>query len=348
MVRKETAEGTKVHERENRLTLGDFVERAPDLSKDERMAILEILGAVSEGARDLARRLSLGPLHGLTGSSGQVNVQGEEVQAFDEIAQEIFSGLLGASGRVSLLVSEEREHPEVFPCLSESFHVAMDPLDGSSNLSVSGPVGSIFALYRGAGLRGEDPSRDFLESTREVVCAAYVLYSVSTLLVVAFRDEVRMYALDPSSGHFLPLPGPVRFPDGGGQIVSINTGNYTRWELGVRQYVDALHGRPAWSARYVGALVMDFHRNLLKGGIYLYPGDLPKGGAGHPEGKLRLLFEAIPMAFIARAAGGLATNGHRPILEIPASHIHQRVALVVGSRERVTEYSHLSGSPDPV
>ncbi len=342
------SERTGHQEKESRLTLEAFVERAPDLSGEERGAVLSILGAICEGGRDLARRLSLGPLHGLTGSSGEINVQGEEVQAFDEIAQEVFSGLLGASGRVSVLVSEERETPEVFSCLPESFHVAMDPLDGSSNLAVSGPVGSIFALYRPSGRYREDPARTFLDSARDTVCAAYVLYSVSTLLVVAFREEARMYALDPSSGEFHPLPGPVRFPDGGGQIVSINTGNYTRWDRGVQQYVDALHARSSWSARYVGALVMDFHRNLLKGGIYIYPGDLSKGKGSHPEGKLRLLFEAIPMAFIARAAGGLATDGTRPVLEIPATHIHQRVALVVGSRELVREYCHLSGAPEAV
>ncbi len=336
------------HKRESCLSLEEFVERAPDLTAGERIAVREILESIAEGGREVSRRLALGPLHGLTGSAGQVNVQGEEVQAFDEIAQEVFSGLLGASGRVSVLVSEEREKPDVFPCPSESFLMAMDPLDGSSNLAVSGPVGSIFALYR-PGEGDDDPSRAILRATRDVVCAAYVLYSVSTLMVVAFREEVRMYALDPASGRFMPLPGPVRFPDGGGQIVSINTGNYTRWERGIQSYVDTLHSRSSWSARYVGALVMDFHRNLLKGGIYIYPGDLPRGsGGGHPEGKLRLLFEAIPMAFIARAAGGLATNGQKPILDLPATHIHQRVALVVGSRELVQELSRIAGAPEPV
>ncbi|MCL5286369.1 MAG: fructose-1,6-bisphosphatase [Nitrospirae bacterium] len=345
---QENRSGRKIHhERESRLSLEEFIEKAPDFTTGERIAVREILESVAEGGREVSHRLALGPLHGLTGSSGQVNVQGEEVQAFDEIAQEVFSGLLGASGRVSVLVSEEREKPEVFPCPTDSFYVAMDPLDGSSNLAVSGPVGSIFALYRSRD-GNEDPSRAILESVQDVVCAVYVLYSVSTLMVVAFREEVRMYALDPASGGFLPLPGPVRFPDGGGQIVSINTANYTRWDRGVQAYVDTLHSHSSWSARYVGALVMDFHRNLLKGGIYIYPGDLPKGnGGGHPEGKLRLLFEAIPMAFIARAAGGLATNGQKPILELPATHIHQRVALIVGSRERVQEFSRISGSPEP-
>ncbi len=348
MTRAEPSKRASHAKNERCLTLSELVDRAPEMTGAERQAILEILDKISEGARDVARRLAMGPLHGLTGSSGHLNVQGEEVQAFDEIAQDTFSGLLGASGRVAVLVSEEREHPETFPCPGPSFYVAMDPLDGSSNLAVSGPVGSIFAIFRGAGESLRDPAKAVLDSASDVVCAVYVLYSVATLLVIAFRNEVRMYALDPVAEGFAPLPGKVRFPDGGGQIVSINSANYTRWDAGVRRYVDALHSRSSWSGRYVGALVMDFHRNLLKGGVFLYPGDLPKDGKGHPEGKLRLLFEAIPMAFIARAAGGLATNGKTPILDIPATHIHQRVALVVGSRERVLEYCHLAGAPEPV
>lgn len=325
---------------------------AGGLTDAEARAVSGILLAIESGAASLARALSSGPLSGLTGSAGLVNVQGEEVQAFDEIAQEIFSRVLRESEAVSLLVSEERDVPENLEgVLDGAFHMAMDPLDGSSNLAVSGPVGSIFAIYRpDRSVPGTAPSDDFLRSVPGLVAAVYVLYSVSTILAVTFGTEVRTYALDPDSSRFLPLPGPVRFPPGGGQIVSLNSGNCARWSPEVRRYADAVLSEKSRSARYVGALVMDFHRNLLKGGIYLYPADMPKDGlAGAlPEGKLRLLYEAIPMALIARAAGGLATDGRTPILSIAAKGIHQRVPLVVGSRELVLEFCKIAGVPEPV
>ncbi len=325
--------------------LGDLVRQAAGLSDGERTAAMRILAAIAKGGREMASLLSSGPIRGLTGASGAVNVQGEEVQTFDEIAQEVFTRTLRDSGSVSLLVSEEREDPEV---LGEgAFHVAMDPLDGSSNLAVSGPVGSIFCAYRPSSRKTGSPASDVLASVGTPVMAAYVLYSVSTLLVVSFGSEVRQYALESSRGEFLPIPGVVRFPEKGGNIVSLNAGNSSRWREGDRHYLRSLEGR-SYTARYVGALVMDFHRNLLKGGIYLYPGDLPKpgkeGGSGHPEGKLRLLYEAIPMAWIARAAGGEAVDGHRPILEVPPVHIHQRVPLVVGTASLVADYLRIVSS----
>lgn len=330
---------------DERQGLDDLVRQVAGLSDGERTAAVRILDAIAKGGREMASLLSAGPIRGLTGASGAVNVQGEEVQTFDEIAQEVFTRTLRDSGSVSLLVSEEREDPEVLG--GGAFHVAMDPLDGSSNLAVSGPVGSIFCAYRPSSRKTGSPAGDVLASVGTPVMAAYVLYSVSTLLVVSFGREVRQYALESSRGEFLPIPGVVRFPEKGGNIVSLNAGNSSRWREGDRHYLRSLEGR-SYTARYVGALVMDFHRNLLKGGIYLYPGDLPKpgkeGGSGHPEGKLRLLYEAIPMAWIARAAGGEAVDGHRPILEVPPVHIHQRVPLVVGTASMVADYLRIVSS----
>ena len=331
---------------DERLGLVDLVRKAAGLSEGERTAATRILEAVAKGGREMASLLSEGPLRGLTGASGAVNVQGEEVQTFDEIAQEVFTRTLRDSGSVNLLVSEEREDPEALGGGSGAFHVAMDPLDGSSNLAVSGPVGSIFCAYRPSSRKTGSPAEDVLAAVGSPVMAAYVLYSVSTLLVVSFGQEVRQYALD-SRGEFLPIPGMVRFPEKGGNIISLNAGNASRWREGDKHYLRSLDGT-SYTARYVGALVMDFHRNLLKGGIYLYPGDLPKAGkagnSGHPEGKLRLLYEAIPMAWIARAAGGEAVDGHRPILEVPPVHIHQRVPLVVGTASLVADYLRIVSS----
>ena len=330
---------------DERQGLDDLVRKAAGLSDGERTAAMRILEAIAKGGREMASLLSEGPLRGLTGASGAVNVQGEEVQTFDEIAQEVFTRTLRDSGSVNLLVSEEREDPESLG--GGAFHVAMDPLDGSSNLAVSGPVGSIFCAYRPSSRKSGSPAEEVLASVGTPVMAAYVLYSVSTLLVVSFGREVRQYALESSRGEFLPIPGVVRFPENGGNIVSLNAGNSSRWREGDRHYLRSLEGT-SYTARYVGALVMDFHRNLLKGGIYLYPGDLPKAGkegsSGHPEGKLRLLYEAIPMAWIARAAGGEAVDGLRPILEVPPVHIHQRVPLVVGTASLVADYLRIVSS----
>ena len=331
---------------DSRLSLEGMAAEAQGLSEEERVAARKILLAISAGAREMAGLLASGPLGGLTGASGAVNVQGEEVQTFDEIAQDVFTRTLRGSASVALLVSEEREDPEVLGGGSGSFHVAMDPLDGSSNLAVSGPVGSIFCVFRPSSRKTGEPSSDVLAAAVSPVMAAYVLYSVSTLLVVSFGQEVRQFALDLSRGEFLPLPGPVRFPEKGSKMVSLNAGNASRWREGDQRYLRSLDGT-AYTARYVGALVMDFHRNLLKGGIYLYPGDLPRDskGAGHPEGKLRLLYEAIPMAWIARAAGGEAVDGHRPILDVPPVHIHQRVPLVVGTASLVADYLRIATTP---
>ena len=333
---------------DDRVSLDDLVKGAKGLSAEEKTAARRILLAISSGGREMAQLLATGPLRGLTGAAGAVNVQGEEVQAFDEIAQEVFTRTLRESASVALLVSEERADPESLGGGTGSFHVAMDPLDGSSNLAVSGPVGSIFCAYRPAPSKSADLAPEVLASVAAPVMAAYVLYSVSTLLVVSFGSEVRQYALDPSRGEFLPLPGAVRFPEKGSRMISLNAGNASRWREGDQRYLRSLDGT-SYTARYVGALVMDFHRNLLKGGLYLYPGDLPKeskgAGTAHPEGKLRLLYEAIPMALIARAAGGEAVDGHRPILEVPPVHIHQRVPLVVGTSSLVAEYLRIVSAP---
>ena len=336
---------------DDQMSLEDLVGAAKGLSDEEKRVARKILLAISAGGREMAELLASGPLRGLTGAAGAVNVQGEEVQTFDEIAQDVFARTLGESASVALLVSEEREDPEALGGGAGAFHVAMDPLDGSSNLAVSGPVGSIFCAYRPASRSAGDPAAAVLASAVSPVMAAYVLYSVSTLLVVSFGSEVRQYALDLSRGEFLPLPGAVRFPEKGGKIVSLNAGNASRWREGDQRYLRSLDGT-SYTARYVGALVMDFHRNLLKGGLYLYPGDLPRaekggkgGGADHPEGKLRLLYEAIPMAWIARAAGGEAVDGHRPILDVPPVHIHQRVPLVVGTASMVADYLRIASAP---
>ncbi len=330
---------------DERVGLDELPDKEAGLSAPEREGARKVLWALAAGGREMAGLLALGPLKGLTGAAGAVNVQGEEVQAFDEIAQEVFTRTIRETGAVRCLVSEERESPEILNGSSGLFHVAMDPLDGSSNLAVSGPVGSIFCVFRPSAGEPSDPSAAVLRSVLSPVFSAYVLYSVSTLLVVTFGREVRQFALDPARGEFLPLPGPLRFPGGGGDIVSLNAGNASRWREEDQRYLRSLSGAP-YSARYVGALVMDFHRNLKKGGIYLYPGDMPKGGSGgHPEGKLRLLYEAIPMALIARAAGGEAVDGHRPILDVPPVHIHQRVPLVVGSRPLVERYLRIVAAP---
>lgn len=287
-----------------------------------------------------------GPLLGITGAANARNIQGEEVQAMDQIGQETFLTLFRKSGSVQGVLSEEAEHPDLFSDTEPaSCLVAMDPLDGSSNLSVNAPVGSIFALFRPFGENdSQSPETLFIKSSAKIIAAAYLLYSVSTTLVLAIGDEAHSFTLDPSTGEYLGSGVPLCFPEGG-RIYSANEGYLPSWEQPLQQYMGWIKSdrTPPMILRYIGALVGDFHRNLLKGGIYLYPSEIKNGKK--TSGKLRLLYEAYPMAFIAQKAGGGATDGTQPILSICPQSVHQRVPLIVGPMDLLREFHEHTGSP---
>lgn len=326
----------------------DFIMRKTSRNDSERQSLLLITGAIEQGGRTLSSVLRKGPLLGVTGSARIRNVQGEEVQEMDQLGQETFLALFRRCRAVMSVLSEEAEKPEILEVdQTEPLLVAMDPLDGSSNISVNAPVGSIFAVFRPAKLgRTVDAENLFLESASSMILSAYLLYSGSTSLVLSVGDETQIFTLDPDSGEYLGPGEPWRFPENG-KIYSTNEAYFPLWESALQEYTSWIKTdrNPPMALRYIGALVADFHRNLLKGGIYFYPAEI--GKEGRSVGKLRLLYEAYPMAFIAENAGGSATDGNRPILSISPHSIHQRVPLIVGPSDLVGEFHDRTGHPFP-
>ncbi|GBD33503.1 Fructose-1,6-bisphosphatase class 1 [bacterium HR33] len=269
------------------------------------------------------------------GRAGRKNVQGEEQQKLDVLANEAIKNAVGGSGRVCVLASEEEEEPIIPPAdVNPGKYVLLfDPLDGSSNIDVNVSIGTIFSIHRRVSPGGPGTLRDLLQRGRDQVAAGYVIYGSSTVLVYSSGQGVHGFTLDPSIGEFLLWNADIRTPPMG-RYYSVNESHWTRWSEGYRRAVSILKGLDGKgrgkNARYIGSLVADFHRNLLAGGVFLYPGD-----SAAPRGKLRLLYEAAPLAMIAEQAGGAASDGVRPILDIEPEELHQRTPLVIGSREDV-------------
>jgi len=304
-------------------------------SSMERLSAL--LSHVGLAAKMIAREAAAASLDNILGKTGQVNVQGEEVKKLDQFANDAFIQAFEYSGLVCTLVSEEMEKPLHLPenCREGSYVLMIDPVDGSSNIDVDGGIGSIFSFYRRAeDNRQHDTNEALLRKGSEQIAAGYVLYGPSTMLVYTDGQGVHGFTLHPGIGEFYLSHENMKIPEKG-RIYSVNEGNYNRWQPMMQQFVDYLReedpqtGRP-YSARYVGSLVADFHRTILQGGIYLYPGNIDK-----PEGKLRLLYEASPLAFVVEQAGGRASTGTQRILDIQPEKIHQRVPLLIGSRQDV-------------
>ena len=289
----------------------------------------------------LARDLSHSGLIDILGSAGTTNVQGEEVQKLDQRANETFVQVFESNQIVGTLVSEEMEKPLVLPGHQNSSRYALffDPLDGSSNIDVNAPLGSIFSIYRLPSQVTGDSGQELLKPGSEQIAGGYLLYGPSTLLVYTCGTGVHQFILDPEIGEFLSMGHHLRMPVKG-KIYSVNEGNYNKWSPNVQRYMTYLHendsetGRP-YTSRYTGCLAADVHRILLKGGIYLYP-DEPK----RPEGKLRLMYEAAPLTFVMEQAGGLGSTGKERINSIQPTFLHQRVPLFIGSREDVEQAEH--------
>ena len=276
-------------------------------------------------------------LSNILGAVGQTNVQGEEQQKLDVFANETMKNSLNHTGRVCVMASEEEDEgpieiPE--PYTPGKYAVLFDPLDGSSNIDVNAPVGTIFSIYRRVTTDGAGSMEDLLQAGRKVVAAGYVLYGSSTMMVYSAGHGVHGFTYDPTIGEFLLSHDQMRMQSTG-KYYSVNESHFAKWSKGVQRAVRGFHGDfperiTAKNSRYIGSLVADFHRNLIAGGIFMYPGDLT-----NPAGKLRLLYEAIPMAFLAEQAGGSATDGTAPILDIEPKGLHQRVPLVVGGTDDV-------------
>jgi fructose-1,6-bisphosphatase I len=289
-------------------------------------------GELSQLLRDIAlagkiihREVNRAGLIDLTGGMGIQNVQGESQQKLDMIANIRFSRALKNGGEACAIISEEEEEIIYTGNNHAKYVVAMDPLDGSSNIDVNVSIGTIFSIYRRVTPIGTQPTmEDFLQGGRRQVAAGYILYGSSTILVYSTGHNANGFTYDASLGEFILSHPDIQSP-ADGQIYSCNDGNLDDYEAGVRDYLTTCR-RKKYTARYIGSLVADFHRNLLKGGIYLYPPTKK-----NPDGKLRLLYEAFPLAFLAEMTGCVATNGKQSILDIKPDSFHQRTPLYIGS-----------------
>jgi fructose-1,6-bisphosphatase I len=261
-----------------------------------------------------------------------VNVQGETVQKLDEFANLTLIRCMEAGGQVCLMASEEVDDPIPIPTkYPKGRYVLMfDPLDGSTNIDVNISIGTIFSVHKRVSV-GDPGLADCLQPGYKQVAAGYIIYGSSAMFVFTTGDGVHGFTLDPSVGEFFLSHPDIKMPERG-KTYSINEGNEAVWDPRVRDWVrwlktpDKPNGKP-YSGRYIGTLVADFHRTLLKGGIFAYPADTK-----NPNGKLRLLYEAAPMAMLAREAGGLASTGTTPILDVVPTQLHQRVPLYIGSK----------------
>ncbi|MBK8171749.1 MAG: class 1 fructose-bisphosphatase [Sandaracinaceae bacterium] len=286
----------------------------------------------------IGSRVTQAGLAGVLGVTGDVNVQGETVQKMDEFANATLIRCLESSGHVCIMASEENEDaigvPEQFT--TGKYVVLFDPLDGSSNIDVNISIGTIFSVHRRVSTGRDGTLKDCLQKGSVQVAAGYIMYGSSVMFVYTTGDGVHGFTLDPSIGEFLLSHEDIRIPQRG-NTYSINEGNRMHWEEGIAKWVDWVRAPDAekvhpYGHRYVGTLVADFHRTLLKGGVFVYPADKK-----NRTGKLRLLYEAAPMAFIAEAAGGAASSGKERILDIEPTELHQRVPLFIGSKDDVKD-----------
>ena len=276
----------------------------------------------------------------ILGDAGTINVQGEDVKKLDIFANNQFMGVLQHGISCAGIGSEELDEFVSFDddvSKNSKYVCLFDPLDGSGNIDVNISIGTIFGIYRRVSDRGTLARKeDFLQKGRNQVAAGYIVYGSSTMLVYATRRGVNGFTLDPSIGEFCLSHPDIKCPPSG-KIYSVNHGNFFQYEEGVRKYINQCQNKTKdsggpYTQRYIGSMVADVHRNLIKGGIFMYPGTTDK-----PKGKLRLLYECNPFAFIAEVAGGRATDGKQPILDIEPSELHQRTPFFVGSKDMMAE-----------
>ncbi|MDF2386330.1 class 1 fructose-bisphosphatase [Nostoc ellipsosporum NOK] len=276
----------------------------------------------------------------ILGDAGSVNIQGEDVKKLDIFANDQFTGVLKHGISCAGIASEELDDYVAFddPISRNSKYVCLfDPLDGSGNIDVNISIGTIFGVYRRVTEKGQLANQDdFLQPGTQQVAAGYIIYGSSTMMVYATRRGVNGFTLDQSIGEFTLSHPDIKCPDFG-NIYSVNHGNFYRYGQGVKEYItacqkkDKSNGGP-YTQRYIGSMVADVHRNLIKGGIFMYPGTTDK-----PKGKLRLLYECNPFAFILAVAGGRATDGHQRILDIKPTELHQRTPMFIGSKGMMDE-----------
>lgn len=295
----------------------------------------QLLNSIQTAVKAVSSAVRKAGIANMYGIAGNVNVQGEEVKKLDVLSNELFINMLTSSFTTTLLVSEENKSAiEVETEKRGKYVVCFDPLDGSSNIDCLVSVGSIFGIYKKLdNLEGSDVS-NALQPGKNLVAAGYALYGSATMIVLSIGRGVNGFTYDPAIGEFILTERNMQVPERG-NIYSINEGNESTWDSSIKEYVHSkkypTSGKP-YSARYVGSMVADVHRTIKYGGIFLYPST-----KSNPSGKLRLLYECIPMAYIMKEAGGLASNGEIDILDIVPESIHQRSPIFLGSKEDVQE-----------
>jgi fructose-1,6-bisphosphatase I len=317
------------------ITLDRFILEAQQVSPGATGELSLLLMRFGVAGKRIASALSRAGLTGALGAAGSQNVQGEDQKKLDVVANEILVETFDYGGLVTVVASEEMEEPVVFSPKTGGggYAVLFDPMDGSSNIDCNGTLGTIFSIRR----RRDGGPADLLRSGHEQVAAGYVLFGPAVLLVYTTGTGAHMFTLDPAIGEFLLTRDSLRMPEKG-RAYAVNEGREHAWTPEVRAFVDYLKepdkpsGRP-YATRYSASLVGDVHRFLLEGGIYLYPADAPGGSA--PSGKLRVLYECHPLAFVVEQAGGRASTGTRRVLDVVPDSLHARIPLAIGSREEV-------------
>ncbi len=331
-------------------TLVEFIWEQQEIVGTATGEFSRLLNDIGIAAKIVNRDVNRAGLSGIIGDDGGVNVQGENQKKLDVMANNEFIKALRNGKQCAAIISEENDDVIVFDdktTKNAKYIVALDPLDGSSNIEVNVSIGTIFAIYKRKSIGTTITKEDVLQAGTELVCGGYVIYGSSTMLIYTTGFGVHGFTYDPTCGIFILSHPDIKITDTG-NIYSINEANYIYFPEGVKRYIkycqedDATTNRP-YTSRYIGSLVSDFHRNLLRGGIYMYPGNLK-----NPQGKLRLMYECVPMAFLAEQAGGKASDGFQRILDMQPEHIHQRSPLFIGSKSMVEKAESLMRefSPD--
>ena len=318
-------------------TLGEFIIENQNSFKYTSGELSRLINAIRLAAKVVNHEVNKAGLVDIIGTSGDTNIQGEDQQKLDIYANNLFIKAMTRRNIVCGIASEEEDHFVAINSQDENnqnkYVVLIDPLDGSSNIDVNVSVGTIFSIYRRVTEVGTPVTiDDFLQKGHKQVAAGYVIYGTSTMLVYTTGDGVNGFTLNPAIGTFYLSHPNMQFPKDG-KIYSVNEGNYIHFPLGIKNYIKYCQmeeGDRPYTSRYIGSLVSDFHRNMIKGGIYMYP-----KSSKNSNGKLRLLYECNPMAFIAEQANGLASNGYTRIMDIQPKELHQRVPFICGSKKMV-------------
>jgi fructose-1,6-bisphosphatase I len=318
-------------------TLGEFIIENQSAFRYTSGELSRLLNSLRLAAKVVNHEVNKAGLIDILGAAGDLNIQGENQQKLDVYANEVFIKTLTKRNIVCGIASEEEDDFIAINSQDENhqnkYIVLIDPLDGSSNIDVNVSVGTIFSIYRRVTPVGTPVTiKDFLQKGSEQVAAGYIVYGTSTMLVYTTGHGVNGFTLNPAIGSFYLSHPNMKFPENG-NIYSVNEGNYLDFPLGIKKYIkycqEEAEDRP-YTSRYIGSLVSDFHRNMIKGGIYMYP-----KGSRNPNGKLRLLYECNPMAFLAEQAGGKSSDGYLRTLDVMPTSLHQRVPFVCGSKQMV-------------